>query len=121
VLEHLETNDQCFDAMAAIERALRPGGFLICRVPNAAHILGTYSRYIDITHHRLFTSHSLRQALLAAGFTSVELIPTQSSILVGKTRLWLEHWLHRVLFLLGGHPGEDTFTQNVVAIAHKRA
>jgi 2-polyprenyl-3-methyl-5-hydroxy-6-metoxy-1,4-benzoquinol methylase len=118
-LEHLETAEDCFEALQAIEAALKPGGFFICRVPNAAHVLGSYSRYMDITHHRSFTSHSLKQALRAAGFTQIELIPTQSSILLGKTRLMLEKWFHRALFLLGGYTMEDTFTQNVIAVGYK--
>lgn len=119
VLEHLESAEELFAALRGIEQALRPGGFFICRVPNAAHVLGSYSRYVDITHHRSFTSHSLRQALQAAGFDHIELIPTQSSILLGKTRLFLERWFHRALFLLGGYTLEDTFTQNVVAVGFK--
>lgn len=119
VLEHMETDDICFEAMRDILAALEPGGVLICRVPNAAHILGTYSRYIDITHRRSFTSHSLHQALTAAGFASVEFVPTQSSILLGKVRLRLENLLHRALYLLGGYTQERIFTQNVIAAARK--
>jgi predicted SAM-dependent methyltransferase len=119
VLEHMETDDICFETMRDILHSLAPGGVLICRVPNAAHMLGTYSRYMDITHRRGFTSHSIRQALMAAGYDSVEFVPTQSSILLGKIRLGLEHLLHRVLFLLGGYTQEHIFTQNVIAAARK--
>jgi 2-polyprenyl-3-methyl-5-hydroxy-6-metoxy-1,4-benzoquinol methylase len=119
MLEHLETDQQCFQLLQDIHQSLKPGGFFVCRVPNAAHVLGSYSRYMDITHHRSFTSHSLRQTLAAAGFENIRLIPTRSSILLGKMRLGLEHVFHRALFLLGGYIMEDTFTQNVIAVGFK--
>jgi 2-polyprenyl-3-methyl-5-hydroxy-6-metoxy-1,4-benzoquinol methylase len=119
MLEHLETDEQCFSLLQAILEALEPGGFFICRVPNAAHILGSYSRYMDITHHRSFTSHSLHQALTAAGFSDLRLIPTRSSSYLGKFRLNLEYFLHRSLYLLGGYTMADTFTQNVIMVGFK--
>jgi 2-polyprenyl-3-methyl-5-hydroxy-6-metoxy-1,4-benzoquinol methylase len=120
VLEHMETDEICFETMRQILDSLEPNGMLVCRVPNAAHVLGSYSRYVDITHKRGFTSHSLRQGLTAAGFSSVEFVPAQSSILLGKIRLGLEHLLHRALFLLSGYTHERVFTQNVIAVARKR-
>jgi 2-polyprenyl-3-methyl-5-hydroxy-6-metoxy-1,4-benzoquinol methylase len=119
MLEHVEGDDELFLLLSDIWKALEHGGFFVCRVPNAAHLLGSYSRYMDITHHRSFTSHSLRQALSATGFADVRFIPTRSSIWRGKLRLGLERLLHRALFLLGGYTMEDTFTQNVIAVALK--
>jgi len=114
MLEHLETDQEVFDLLSAVRDALESGGFFICRVPNAAHVLGSYSRYIDITHHRGFTAPSLRQAFAAVGFEDIGIIPAQSSIWLGKLRLRLEHMFHRALFLLGGFPQENTFSQNIV-------
>lgn len=116
MLEHLETDQEVFALLLAAKAALQPGGFLVCRVPNAAHILGSYGRYIDITHHRSFTSHSLRQAFSAAGFENISLIRTRSSSWLGQFRLHLEHLFHSALLLLGGYTMERTFTQNVIAI-----
>ena len=115
MLEHLETDQEVFLLLRAAREALEPNGVFVCRVPNAAHILGSYSRYMDITHHRSFTSHSLRQALMAGGFADIRPIPTLSSAWLGKLRLNMEHVLHRTLFLLGGYTMETTYTQNVVA------
>jgi len=119
MLEHLETEEEVLALLRAAWEALESGGFFICRVPNAAHVLGSYSRYMDITHHRSFTSHSLRQALSAAGFVDIRLIPTRSSIWLGQLRLGLEYVFHRALFLLGGYPMGETFTQNVIAVGYK--
>ena len=119
MLEHLETDQDVLDLLSAVWDALEPGGFFICRVPNAAHVLGSYSRYIDITHHRGFTAPSLRQAFAAAAFVDIGIIPAQSSIWLGKLRLRLEYMFHRALFLLGGFPHENTFSQNIVMSAIK--
>jgi len=119
MLEHVETDENCFHLLRGVQEALEPGGFFVCRVPNAAHILGSFSRYIDITHHRSFTSHSLRQALTAAGFRNVQFIPHRSSSWLGKLRLGLEYLFHRALFLLSGYAAEDIYTQNVVAVGFK--
>lgn len=120
MLEHLETDHDVFAFLLAAKAALQPGGFLVCRVPNAAHVLGSYGRYMDITHHRSFTSHSLRQALSAAGFKNIELIRTRSSSWLGQLRLYLEHVLHTALFVLGGYLTERTFTQNVIAVGFQK-
>lgn len=120
VLEHTETEEQCFDLLCAARRALQSGGFFVCRVPNAANILGTFHRHIDITHHRIFTSYSLRQALAAAEFEDVHFVPHQSTALLGKLRLAVEYIFHRALFLMNGYAREDIYTQNVVAVGFRR-
>jgi 2-polyprenyl-3-methyl-5-hydroxy-6-metoxy-1,4-benzoquinol methylase len=120
MLEHLETDEEVFALLQAAREAVEPGGFFICRVPNAAHILGSFSRYTDITHHRIFTSHSLRQAFAAAGFEDIRMIPHRSTSWLGKVRLGLEYLFHRMLFLFAGYTAADIYTQNVVAIGFKR-
>jgi 2-polyprenyl-3-methyl-5-hydroxy-6-metoxy-1,4-benzoquinol methylase len=119
VVEHIETDEECFRFLRAVQNALEPGGFLVCRVPNAAHVLSSYSRYIDITHHRIFTIHSMRQALRAAGFRDVQFIPHRSSSWLGKLRLGLEYLFHRALFLLAGYPKDAIYTGNLVAVGFK--
>jgi cyclopropane fatty-acyl-phospholipid synthase-like methyltransferase len=119
MLEHIQTDHEVLELLSVVREALEPGGFLICRVPNAAHVLGSYSRYIDITHHRGFTAPSLRQAFSAAGFENTRIIPARSSIWLGRLRLSLEHTFHRALFLLGGFPQEKIFSQNIVLVGFK--
>jgi 2-polyprenyl-3-methyl-5-hydroxy-6-metoxy-1,4-benzoquinol methylase len=119
IVEHLETDEECFRFLSGIQESLEPGGFFVCRVPNAAHVLGTYTRYIDITHHRIFTSHSLRQALSATGFRDIQFIPHRSSSWLGKLRLGLEYLFHRALFLLCGYPKDAIYTGNLVAVGFK--
>ena len=104
IVEHMETDEDVFRLLRGIREALEPDGFFVCRVPNAAHILGTYSRYVDVTHHRIFTANSLRQAFSAAGFCNVRFIPHRSSSWLGTLRLGIEYLFHRALFLMCGYP-----------------
>ncbi len=119
MLEHLETDDQCFRLLSEVHQALERNGFFVCRVPNAANVLASFHRYLDITHHRMFTSHSLRQAFEAAGFQEIRFLPHRSSSLVANVRLGLEYVLHRALYLLSGYARREIYTENLVAVAFK--
>ncbi len=119
IVEHIETDEDCFRFLRGIQQALEPGGFFVCRVPNAAHVLGSYCRYVDLTHHRIFTTHSLRQALSVAGFRDIRFIPHRSSSWLGSLRLALEYVFHRALFLLCGYPKEAIYTENLVVVGYK--
>jgi len=115
MVEHIETDEECFRFLRGVQEALEPGGFLVCRVPNAAHVLSSHARYVD----RIFTTHSMRQALRAAGFRDVRFIPHRSSSWLGKLRLGLEYLFHRTLFLLCGYPKDAIYTENLVAVGFK--
>jgi 2-polyprenyl-3-methyl-5-hydroxy-6-metoxy-1,4-benzoquinol methylase len=119
IVEHIETDEDCYRFLHGIQEALEPGGFLVCRVPNAAHVLASYCRYVDITHHRIFTINSMRQALRAAGFRDIQFIPHRSSSWLGKLRLGIEYMLHRALFFLCGYPKDAIYTENLVAVGFK--
>jgi 2-polyprenyl-3-methyl-5-hydroxy-6-metoxy-1,4-benzoquinol methylase len=73
LLEHLTKPEvlATFDAVAA---ALRPGGRLIARVPNAVSPFGGNIRYGDFTHETWFTARSVRQLALAAGLEPLTVI-----------------------------------------------
>jgi len=71
VLEHFR-KDELFPLLRAMHGALRPGGVVIWRVPNAAGPFFGRIRYGDLTHENAFTRLSAHQALTAAGFDSVE-------------------------------------------------
>ena len=66
VLEHIPGTANCIEWVQAAHNALRPGGFFVCRCPNAANLTAGFSRYIDLTHERSFTDVSMLQ-LLEAG------------------------------------------------------
>lgn len=67
VLEHLDAPTRA-DLLTAIYNSLRPGGILICTVPNAASPVASYMRYVDYSHQTLFTVESLGFALSQSGF-----------------------------------------------------
>jgi SAM-dependent methyltransferase len=70
VLEHVPTPVQ-IPMMRAIFAALRPGGRVIVRVPNATNPVFARWLYQDHTHHCSFTEMSLYFILANAGFVNV--------------------------------------------------
>jgi 2-polyprenyl-3-methyl-5-hydroxy-6-metoxy-1,4-benzoquinol methylase len=74
VLEHIR-KDAIIPTLRALREALAPGGSLIIQVPNAQSRDAHLHRYNDITHELAFVEHSLRQVLLASGFTDLTFYP----------------------------------------------
>ena len=70
VLEHVPREAQPA-LLRAIVQSLRPGGCLICTVPNAASAIASYWLYNDYTHHTSFTNESLQFVLEESGFSRV--------------------------------------------------
>ena len=70
VLEHLPRADQP-GFLRAISGALRPGGRLICSVPNAASAIASYWLHNDYTHQWSFTGDGLTFLLEQSGFRNV--------------------------------------------------
>ncbi|MDF5725990.1 MAG: class I SAM-dependent methyltransferase [Rhizonema sp. PD37] len=121
VLEHLPSLDACLELLEAIQQALLPDGFFVCRVPNAANLTGGYSRYIDLTHERAFTSLSLLQLLEIGKFHNCHIIPIRAGHLSGRIRLALEALLHKNVFRICGQIStEKTFTYNICAVSFKK-
>jgi 2-polyprenyl-3-methyl-5-hydroxy-6-metoxy-1,4-benzoquinol methylase len=120
VLEHLPSIDLCLEWISAAHNALRPDGFFLCRIPNGANLAACYSRYMDLTHERCFTSPSILQLLEAGGLQGCRVIPYRAAHMAGRFRLWLEATLHRLVFRICGHGQEAIFTNNIHAIGYKR-
>ncbi len=120
MLEHLPDLDDCLECVEEAWKALEPGGFFCCRTPNAASLLGSYGRYMDLTHERVFTSTSLLQLMHLGGFTEAKVLSFRAPHLSGKVRLALERALHRAVFALCGRGLERVFTGNVYAVGFKQ-
>lgn len=120
VLEHLPDEDTCLAWIESALQALRSNGFFICRAPNAANLTASYSRYMDLTHQRMFTRTSLLQLLEAGGLRDCRVIPVQAGHLTGRVRLKGEHILHKLIFLVCGRGLESVFTSNVCMIGVKK-
>lgn len=118
VLEHLD-DDVLLDWVEAARQALKPGGFFVCRAPNAANLTATYSRYMDLTHQRCFTAGSLVQLLELGGLENARAIPLRAGDLGGVVRQALEGALHRAVFRLCGRGLERVFTSNVMVVGFR--
>jgi 2-polyprenyl-3-methyl-5-hydroxy-6-metoxy-1,4-benzoquinol methylase len=70
VLEHLD-HPELVRAFDGVCRALRPGGVLIARVPNAVSPTGGHVMYGDLTHRTWFTRRSVAQLAAVTGFGEV--------------------------------------------------
>ncbi|MBM4293291.1 MAG: class I SAM-dependent methyltransferase [Deltaproteobacteria bacterium] len=120
VLEHLPTDEICVDWVTAARQALIPGGFFICRAPNAANIIASHSRYMDFTHKRSFTSFSLIQLLETGGLADCRIIPLRHHALVRRIHLGAVTFFHRVLYLFCGKRLERHFHTNIIGVGFNR-
>jgi len=120
VLEHVPSEDLCLEWLERSRGAIKPGGFFYCRVPNAANLTGNYSRYMDITHKRVFTSTSILQLLEAADFEDCRIVPVRAAHLSGRVRLGIESILHKIIFRICGLGIERIFTNRVCAVGFRK-
>lgn len=133
VLEHLPRDAQP-DLLRAIARSLRPGGRLVCSVPNAASAIAGYWLYNDYTHWWSFTNDSLKFLLEECGFSAVrcmgvEFFPRPRYLFWLPTPRAAAWWLQcglrlrqRLAFIaeLGWVRGRTaTLTPNLLAVADK--
>ncbi|MBZ5641215.1 MAG: class I SAM-dependent methyltransferase [Acidobacteriia bacterium] len=72
VLEHIPTGEQ-IEALRLLAGKLAPDGCLIVRVPNANSTFATRHLFIDPTHYRSYSEHSLRSELERTGFSRIEI------------------------------------------------
>lgn len=83
VLEHIENHE---DAVAAMARALRPGGWMTLLVPAHQRLYGALDR--SYGHHRRYSRQLLRQLVEAAG---LELVDIYSFNLLGIPGWWVQN------------------------------
>lgn len=116
VLEHLPTEDFCVEWVQAARCALIPGGFFICRVPNAANLTASHMRYIDFTHRRCFTSFSLIQLLETAGLADCRVIPLRRKNWARRLHLGAVTLFHRAFYLFCGNRLERHFHKIIIGV-----
>ena len=92
VLEHIPATEQIVFVKTIFE-SLNPGGVFIVTVPNANSVLASRNRYIDYTHHVLFTEVSLDFVLYNGGFKEIEIKPLDYIVPSAS----LKSFLHRML------------------------
>lgn len=123
VLEHFK-KDELLPLLDQVHAALKPGGVFVAQTVNAENPLWGRLRHGDLTHETVFTHSSIRQILLAAGFTDIEVAP-QRPVVHGpvsavRALLWLliEMKFHIYLLIETGS-ARGIFTQNLLVRAKK--
>ena len=84
VLEHIPVDEQ-IEAIRRVHLALKPGGKLLIRVPNASSSFAARYRWIDWTHCCSFTEHSIDFVLFNAGFRDISVRDDH----FGRLPLWV--------------------------------
>lgn len=110
VLEHVAGEDELLAIVEAARGALRPGGLFIASVPNGASLMAAYTRYLDLTHTRAFTSFSLQHLFELAGFTESFVHRPRGATLRSRIRSGVEHQLHRLFYRICGVSEQDHFS-----------
>jgi len=73
VLEHLD-DDELYDVVDKVRQVLSSNGIFIIKTINAESIISGMGRYMDITHERSFTSHSMKELMSAFGYKELEIL-----------------------------------------------
>jgi SAM-dependent methyltransferase len=102
VIEHIPKSST-IAFLAAVRRALKPGGVVLLETPNMGDPLnGLYYRYDDFTHEVGFTEESLRYVFKQAGFSECAFIDAYgaTSSLGRPIQKFGRHLLKGLLFAL---------------------
>jgi 2-polyprenyl-3-methyl-5-hydroxy-6-metoxy-1,4-benzoquinol methylase len=124
VIEHF-TKDDVLRFLDHVHGALRPGGALLLRTPNADNPFHSWIRYADFTHEVAFTPLSIRQVLRATGFTDIVVVPLEPYVhgvaSAGRWLLWqvIKQIIRLYLLIEQGTPGSGIFTANLCAVGRK--
>ncbi len=124
VIEHF-TKDEVLEFLDRVHGALRPGGRLLLRTPNADGPYHSWIRYGDFTHEVTFTSRSIGQVLRATGFVEIEVHALEPYVhglrSAGRRVLWLglKQLIRLYLLVEQGTAGSGIFTTNLCVLASK--
>ncbi|NEE00185.1 class I SAM-dependent methyltransferase [Phytoactinopolyspora halotolerans] len=125
VLEHL-TRDEVLQTFDDARVALRPGGVLVARVPNAVSPTGGHTMWGDVTHETWFTRRSVAQLAAVTGFTSVDVFacppPAHGLVSAARALLWrpISGVFKLALAVETGVVRGHIVTQNLTFVAHTR-
>lgn len=123
VLEHF-TKQEVLDVLDLVYSSLSPSGRLVLQVPNGGSPFFGRIRYGDFTHEQAFTSTSLNQILLSAGFRSIECYPVRPVPKGVKSFIRYVLWVGiesviRFCSTIETGNFRGIFTQNIIAVAAK--
>lgn len=124
VLEHIPRED-VVPLLSAVYSALKNNGILIVQLPNMQAPDAQLQRYNDITHLNGYIEHSLRQVLVAGGFSKIQFLPFNDSISTSwkePIRVFMRflYWKGvRFVRKLNGNINPEILTPTFIAIAVK--
>ncbi|MCU0442999.1 MAG: class I SAM-dependent methyltransferase [Bacteroidia bacterium] len=125
VLEHF-TKDEAVSLLHHVLNALKPGGKLILRTPNADSPMSSVYLFGDFTHELILNASSAHQLLVTCGFQNIHIQKafTQSlhpiKRLFQQTSWWLLELAQKwKLFATARTTKGMVFTPNMIAVAHK--
>ena len=124
--EHL-TRDELLAFLDACRSALKPGGRVVIKTPNALSPLASRFRWRDLTHELVYSEHSIRQAFLTCDLVPVAIVGERFRPLTWKARVrgWVAGAMRGIwrLYLVAELGSEDLRTPlefNLIAVAEKR-
>jgi cyclopropane fatty-acyl-phospholipid synthase-like methyltransferase len=116
VLEHFSAADGV-RLLEKIKAVLAPDGLVVVRVPNMGSPWGGIHQFSDLTHKSAYTTGSLEQLALAAGYEAVAFLPQRRG---SPFRRFAEDCLHWLLArMLATAP--TVWTANVIAVLRPAA
>lgn len=123
VLGHFN-KEEVLEILELMHEALKPGGMLVVKTPNAESPMTGRLRYGDFTHDTSFTGQSLRQLFEVHGFKDVEIYSMRPAVhgVISAIRwiLWIPIEVQiRFWRLVEAGSFSGWFTQNVVAAGRK--
>lgn len=123
VLGHFP-KEEILEIVELIYAALKPGGMVVIKTPNAESPLTGRLRYGDFTHDTSFAGQSLRQLLEVYGFKDVEIFSMRPAVhgVISLMR-WILWWPIEIQIrfwrLVEAGSPSGWFTQNVMAVGRK--
>jgi 2-polyprenyl-3-methyl-5-hydroxy-6-metoxy-1,4-benzoquinol methylase len=120
ILEHL-TRDELSEVLPKIQKALKPGGVGIFRMPNMDAPMASVYAFADVSHETFFNKSSAQQMFTAAGFAQTEVFPSlirnQSAWkeAIRKVLWWKFKLVIKLLLFATGRTWNDVvFTPNLI-------
>ncbi|QTA81899.1 SAM-dependent methyltransferase [Desulfonema limicola] len=123
VLEHIPP-DQLIPITRAMYAALKKRGTVIVKTINSAYPLGSFLRYIDLTHTTAFHEKSLTHLLAHAGFKNIKCYQEEIGIynilfLCKKMAVILVRFLLKCLIYFSEADWPNIISLNVIAAGRK--
>lgn len=117
VIEHLR-KDEILEILDYINKALKPNGLFIMRVPYGGSLAGLYIRYSGFTHETAFTELSVNEIFGVSGFKNITVIP-ENEFLGKNFKYFFKKFLAKFLSKVLSVNAEFIICSNIICIGFK--